>query len=113
MRFRAGLLALALAGCHGAQQKVAVDVAFDVDDDGSATSVKCIASSGGACQIDFRDAWPKHRVLQPGEMRRFSSVGPGATVCVEAEAAALAKCEPIKLAAGYARIRKDRYDRAD
>ncbi|NYT42840.1 hypothetical protein HZY97_18850 [Sphingomonas sp. R-74633] len=113
MRFRAGLLALALAGCHGAQQKPGVDVAFDVDDDGSATSVKCIASSGGTCQIDFRDAWPKRRVLQPGEMRRFSNVAPGASVCVKAEVAALVRCKPIKLAAGYARIRKDQHDRVE
>lgn len=107
MRFRAVLLLLALAGCHG-PQRPAVDVAFDVEDDGSATSVKCISSSGGTCQIDFRDAWPKRRVLQPGEMQRFPGIGPGATVCVEAEARALANCRPITLAAGYARIRKER-----
>jgi hypothetical protein len=98
-------LALILAGCNGVH-KVSVDVAFDVDADGRATSAKCVASSGGACQIDFRGAAPMRVVLQQGEMRRFPNIGPGVPVCVEAEAAALEDCRPITLDAGYARIRK-------
>ncbi|MDG2535338.1 hypothetical protein P6144_16880 [Sphingomonas sp. HITSZ_GF] len=104
------LLLLALAGCHGAQQ-VGVDMAFDVDDDGGRSSAKCIASSGGACQIEFRGAGAVRTTLQPGEMRSFAQVRPGTVVCIAAELADLARCEPVTLAAGYARIRKGRYNR--
>ncbi|MEP9361261.1 hypothetical protein [Sphingomonas sp. KR3-1] len=104
------MLALALAGCHG-PERVGVDVAFDVEADGSATSAKCIASTGGACQIDFRGALPQRVVLQPGEMRRFPEIGPGVPVCIAAEAAELSHCQPTTLATGYARIRKGRYNR--
>lgn len=110
MRVGAVLLMLMLAGCHGAQQ-VAVDAAFDVDEDGSGTSVKCLSSTGGNCQIDFRGALPKRVTLQPGEMKRYDNIGPGVPVCIEAEASAIAHCQPITLGAGYARIRKARSNR--
>jgi len=110
MRWSAVVLLLVLGGC-GTTQKVGVDMAFDVDPDGGGTSAKCIASTGGSCQVDFRGAMPVRAVLQPGEMRRFDGIGPGVPVCIEPEAAELAKCEPIPLGAGYARIRKGRYDR--
>jgi hypothetical protein len=110
MRFGAIVLLLALAGCHGPQH-VGVDVAFDVDGEENATDAKCIASSGGTCQIDIRGKRPLRVALQPGEMRRFIGIGPGVPICVEAEAAQLADCQPITFADGYARIRKGRYNR--
>ena len=105
MRSSALGLALLLAGCHGSGN-VRVDVAFDVDADGRAASAKCLSSAGGACQIAFREPIRLHVALHPGEMRRFDNVGPGASVCVEADMAALADCRPTRLEPGYARIRK-------
>jgi hypothetical protein len=110
MRLGAMVLMLALAGCQKVEY-VGVDVAFDIDPQGRTTSAKCIASSGGTCQIDFRGPAAIRASLQPGEMRRFQGIVPGASVCIEPEAAALAKCEPVTLAAGYARIRRGRYNR--
>jgi hypothetical protein len=110
MRWAIGVLALAVAGCQE-PKSVAVDVAFDVDADGSGTSAKCIASTGGACQIDFRGALPLRAVLQAGQMRRFHDIGPGVPVCIAAEPADLARCQPTTLASGYARIRKARTSR--
>jgi len=111
MRLRILLSFLALTACHD-PDRVSVDVAFDVDAAGGFTSAKCIASTGKTCQIDFRGATPRRAVLQVGEMRHFKHVGPGASVCIAAEAADLAGCSPTRLPAGYARIRKERSDRA-
>ncbi|GEM_PF-6603501 len=110
MRWISAGLLLALVACHG-PARAGVDVAFDVDSDGSGTSVKCMASTGGSCQIEFGGTQPMRAVMVPGEMRRFVRIGPGAPVCVEAKAADLAGCRPVKLGAGYVRIRKDRPDR--
>ena len=109
MRLRILLSFLALTACHD-PDRVSVDVAFDVDAGGGFTSAKCIASTGNTCQIDFRGATPRRAVLQIGEMRHFKHVGPGAPVCIAAKAADLAGCQPIRLRAGYARIRKERSD---